>query len=71
MDKQNRNRPRYREHFDSCQREGELGGPARKVKRLRSTRWQLQNSPGDVKGSTGTADHNILITVGGIGWVGD
>ena len=46
-------------------------GWVKKVKGIRSTNWQLQNSPGDVKGSIGTADHNILITVGGIGWVGD
>ena len=64
MNKQNRNRLRYREQTDNCQMEGhgELG---EKVKVLRSTNWQLEYSYGDVKYSIGSIVNNIVITVYG------
>ena len=35
----------------------------KKVKGLRSTNWQLQNSHGDVKHSIGNIVNNILLTI--------
>ena len=35
----------------------------KKVKGLRSANWQLRNSGGDVKSSTGNIVNNILITM--------
>ena len=40
---------RFREHLDGYQMGGGSEGWAKKVKGLRSTIWQLQNSHGDVK----------------------
>ena len=60
---------RYREHFDSCQMGGWLGGWVKKVKELRSTNWLLQNSHGDVKYSIGNIVSNIVITIYGVRWV--
>ena len=48
MNKQNRNRSRYREHFHGCQMGGQLRGWVQKAKELRSTNWLLRNSHGDV-----------------------
>lgn len=35
---------------------------------LRSANWQLQNSPGDVKRSTGNRVNNTVITLSGARW---
>ena len=40
-----------------------------KIKRLRSTNWQSQNSRGDVKYSIGNTVNNIVITMYGARWV--
>lgn len=42
-----------------------LGGLSEKVKGLRSTNGQLQNSHGDAKNSTGAIVHNIVVTMYG------
>ena len=52
---------RYREHFDGCQMGGELGGWVKKVKGLRSTNRQLQNSHGAVKYNIGSGVAKELI----------
>ena len=52
---------RYRECFNGCQMEGELGQCAKKVKGLRSTNWLLQNSHWDVKYGIGNIVNNNLI----------
>ena len=41
----------------------------KKVKGLKSTNWQLQNSHRDVKYSIGNIANNIVITVYGVRWV--
>ena len=53
---------RYREHFDRCQVGGGWGRDE-KVKGIRSTNWQLQNSHGDVKYGIGNTVNNIAITM--------
>lgn len=40
-----------------------------KVKGLRSTNWQLQNSPRDVKYRVGNIGSNSAVTVKGARWV--
>ena len=67
--KQNRKTHRYREKTDACQKGKGLGGWVKKVKELRSTNWQLQNSHGDIKDSIGDIVNNILITMYGVEWV--
>ena len=57
---------RYREQTGACQMGGRLGGWVEKMKGLRSTNWQLQNSHGDVKYSIGNIVNNIVITVCGV-----
>ena len=42
---------------------------ATKVKGLRITNWQLQNSQGDVKCRIGNTVNSILITMYGVRWV--
>ena len=42
-----------------------MGHWVKKVKGLRSTIWQLQNSHGDVKDNIGNIVHSIVITVNG------
>ena len=66
MNKQNRNRLRYREQADSCQRGEGLGYW---VKGLRSTNWQLQSSHGDVNYSVGNIVNNIVVTMYGARWI--
>ena len=53
---------RYREHYAGCHL-GELENWVKKMKELRSTYWQLQNNPGDVKYSMGNTVSNIVITM--------
>ena len=48
-----------------------LGERVKKVKELRSTNWQLQNSHRDVKYSIGNMVNNIVITMCGARWVLD
>ena len=60
---------RYREQIDGCQRGRGLGVWVKKVKGLRSTDWQLQNSHGDVKYSIGNTVSNSLIPMYGARWV--
>ena len=48
-----------------------IGGMGEKVKGLRSTDWELQNSHGDVKYSLGNIVNNIVITMYGARWVLD
>ena len=50
----------YREHFDGCQMGGG-GGMGEEVRGLRSTNRQSQNSPGEVKYSTGNGAAKELI----------
>ena len=52
---------RHREQADGCQRAGALGDWVKKVKGLRSTDWQLQNTHRDVKYSIGNIVNNIII----------
>ena len=40
-----------------------------KVKELRSTNWELQNSHGGVRYGTGNIVNNIEITLYGLEWV--
>ena len=54
---------RYREQTDGCQMRGLLGDWEKKVKGLRSTDWQLQNSHGGIKYSTGNTVNNIVTNV--------
>ena len=49
--------------------EGGVGGLVEKVKGLRSTNWQLQNSHEDVKYSIGDRVNSIVITMYGVKWV--
>ena len=56
---------RYRECFDSGQMAWGLGRWVKKVKGLRSTNWQLQNSQGDVKYCIENIVNNIVITMYG------
>ena len=46
-----------------------VGGWVKKVKRLRSANWQLQNRHRGVKYSTGNIVNNIVITVHSTRWV--
>ena len=62
---------RYTGHFDSCQMGGGLKRWVEKVKGLRSTNWQSQNSHGHVKYSLGSIASNIVITMFGVRWVLD
>ena len=43
---------------------GALGGWVKKAKELRSTKWQSQNSQGDIKYSLGDTFNNIRIMYG-------
>ena len=52
---------RYKEQVDGCQMGEGLGRWMKKVKGLRSTNWQLQNSHGDVKYSIGNIVSNTVI----------
>ena len=61
-------RVKYREQTDGCQMGRRLGGWEKRVKVLRNTSWQLQNSPGDVKSSIGNMVSNIVITMHGDTW---
>ena len=45
---------------------GALGEWVKKVKRLRTPNWLLQNSHGDVKCSMGNTVNNVVITVCGV-----
>ena len=72
MNKQNRNRLTRTENkeTDSCQVGGSLEDCVKQMKSLRSTNWQLQNSHGGVKYSTGdTVNNNV--TIYGARWVLD
>ena len=60
---------RYREQTGGCQMGGMREDWMKKVKRLRSTKWQLQNSHGDVKYSVENTVINVVITVYGARWV--
>lgn len=51
--------------------EGGWGWQNKKVKGLRSTRWQLQQNQGDVKYGTGNRVDNISLTMYGARWVLD
>lgn len=54
--------------------DGRVAGVAKKKKRvkgLKSTHWQSQNSQGDVKYGTGNRVDNIEITMYGARWVLD
>ena len=62
INKQNRNRPIDREQTDSCWVGRKLEGWVKKVKGLRSTNLQLQNSHRDVQYSIGNIVNNVLIT---------
>ena len=42
---------------------GEVGRLGGKVKELRSTDWQLQNSHGNIKYNIGNMSNNIVITI--------
>ena len=55
--------------FTVARWEGCWGGWVKKVKGLRSTDWQLQNSHGDVKYSIGNTVSNSLIPMYGARWV--
>ena len=50
---------------------GGLGDWVKRVKRLRCTDWQLQNSHGDVQYSTGDIVTNIVINMCGARWALD
>ena len=73
MNKQNRNRliARYKEYFNGCQVERGLEGWVKKLKGLRSTNWQLQNSGEDVKCSIGSIVNSVIIIMYGVRWVLD
>ena len=60
---------RYRAQIDDCQRGGGLGNWVKKVKGLRTTNWQPQNSHGDVKYTLGNIVNNITITMYCARWV--
>ena len=47
----------------------ELGDWIKKVKELRSTNWQLQNSHTDIKYNIENIVHNIVTTMHGARWV--
>lgn len=70
MNTQNRNRLIDAEHFDSCQM-AKAWGMMKEMKGLKTTNWQLQNSPGDVKDSIGNIVSNIVVTMYGVRWVLD
>ena len=55
---------RYREQTDSWS----FGVWIEKVKRLRNTDWQLQNSHGDIKYSIGNIAKDVVITKYGTSW---
>ena len=59
---------RYREQTGGCQMGGMREDWMKKVKRLRSTKWQLQNSHGDVKYGVGNGV-NIVVTMYDARWV--
>ena len=69
MNKQNKQTHRCEEQTDDWQMQGWLGAWVKKLKGLRSTDWQLQNSHGDVKYSTGKTVNNSVITTYGASWV--
>lgn len=46
-----------------------IGGLGEKVRRLRSTNWQLENSQGHVKYGTGDMVNNIVLTMDGVRWI--
>ena len=50
---------------------GGLGDWVKRVKRLRCTDWQLQNSHGDVEYGAGNTANTIVITMCGAGWILD
>ena len=58
-------RHRCRERTDGCQRGGGLGDWVKKVKELRSTDWQLQNSDEYINYSIENIVNNIDITMYG------
>lgn len=60
---------RSREQTDGYQMGGGFGGWVKRVKGLRSTHCQLQNSHGDVKYSAGTIVNNIIMTMYSARWV--
>ena len=69
INKQNRNRLIDMESRLAVARgAGGSGGWVKKGKGLRSTNWWLQNSPRDVKLSTGNVVNNIVITMCGARW---
>ena len=54
---------RHRGQTEDWQRREGLGNCVKKVKGLRSTDWQLQNSRGDAKYSTGSTVNNSVIAI--------
>ena len=52
---------RYRKHFDGCKMGEGWGAWVKKMRGLRSTNRQLQNSHGDVKYSVGDGEAKELI----------
>ena len=55
----------YRDQAGDCQKGARVGDWVTGVKGLRSTEWQLWNSHGEVKGSTGNVIGSIVMAVCG------
>ena len=63
MNKENRHGLIDTENKLIIARWGEVGRLGGKVKELRSTDWQLQNSHGNIKYNIGNMSNNIVITI--------
>ena len=66
--KYNKQTHRYREQTDGYYIGGVLGSWVKKMKRLRSINWWLQNSHRDVNYSIGNIVNDIVITMYGASW---
>ena len=60
---------RYREQTDGCQKGNGLRNWVKKLRKLRSKNWLLENNHGDIKYSTGITVDNIVINMYSARWV--
>ena len=66
-----KNTRKCRVHFNGYPMGGGLVVSVKKLKGLRSTNWQLQNSGEDVKCSIGSIVNSVIIIMYGVRWVLD